>query len=239
VDVVGRCVVATTGAVVVGRVVAGCAVAGGVVVVGATVVGAAVVAGAVLVEAARRAAGLAGGVGGPATNPTWPSRDTSARAAATGVTICSLRYQGRPGRGGGGAPHCDGARGGWSCGAPHSGGRPGCGGGVDPAAGGWAGGWLGCCGPQPCGFTHRSGTAAYLRREAGADVITGVSDSRIVTPQRRPRRFGRHIRGLVILLVIPPAVTPQVSTLLAGRAHRRDQQEPHSHARAGPRLRDS
>jgi hypothetical protein len=106
VDVVGRCVGATTRAVVGGWVVVGRAVVGGVVVVEAAVVGAAVVGGAVVVEAAERAAVLAGGVGGLATNPTRPSRDTRARAAS-GVMICSLRYHGRSGRGrgGGGAPH--------------------------------------------------------------------------------------------------------------------------------------
>jgi hypothetical protein len=157
--VVGRCVGATTravvgGWVVVGRTVVGGIVVGGVVVVRAAVVGAAVVTGAVVVEATGRAPVLAGGVDGLATNPTRPSRDNSA-TAAKGVMICSLRYQGRSerGRGGGGAPHC--------------------GGGVDPA-GGWAGGWLGCCGPQPCGFTHRSGTAGLPSKEAGVDAITGV-----------------------------------------------------------------
>jgi hypothetical protein len=106
-DVVGRCVVATTRAVVDGRVVAGGAVAGGVVVVGATLVGTAVVAGAVVVEAAGSAAGLAGGVGGLATKPTRTNSNNTSSKAATGVTICSLRYQGRSelGCGGGGAPH--------------------------------------------------------------------------------------------------------------------------------------
>jgi hypothetical protein len=148
--VVGRCVGATTravvgGWVVVGRAVVGGAVVGGAVVVEAAVVGAAVVGGAVVVEAAEKVAVLAGGVGGLATNPTRPSRDTRA-TAATGVMICSLRYHGRSarGRGGGGAPHC--------------------GGGVDPA-GGWTGGGWGCGGPQPCGFTHRSGTAGLPSTE--------------------------------------------------------------------------
>jgi hypothetical protein len=135
--------------------------------------GAAVVAGTVVVEATGRAAVLAGGVGGVTTNPTKPSRDTRA-TAAKGVMICSLRYQGRSGRGrgGGGAPHCGGIGGCWPCGGPHAGGRPGCGGGVDPA-GGWAGGWLGGWGPQPCGFTQRSGTAGLPSTESGADAITG------------------------------------------------------------------
>jgi hypothetical protein len=75
----------------------------------------------------------------------------------------------------------------------------------------------------------RSGRARYYGR-------LGQSD-------RYARALGRGgsvvtSGGLVILLVIPPAVTPQVRTLLAGRTHRRDQQEPHSHARAGPRLHD-
>jgi hypothetical protein len=155
--VVGRCVGATTRAVVGGWVVVEAAV------VGAPVVGAAVVGAAVVVEAAERAAVLAGGVGGLATNPTRPSRDTRARAAS-GVMICSLRYQGRSGRGrgGGGAPHCGGVGCCWPCGGPHAGGRPDCGGGVDPA-----GGWLGCWGPQPCGFTHRSGTPGLPSTERG------------------------------------------------------------------------
>jgi hypothetical protein len=168
-DVVGRRVGATTRAVVGGWVVAGGAVVGGVVVVGAAVVRAAVVGAAVVVEAAGRAAVLAAGVGGLATNPTKPSSRDTSRTTASGVMICSLRYQGRSGRGrgGGGAPHCDGDCGRWPCGGPHSGGRPDCGGGVGPAAGGWAGGWLGCCGPQPCGFTHRSGTAGLPSTESG------------------------------------------------------------------------
>src|SRR5215217_5003954 len=87
-DVVGRCVGATTRAVVGGWVVVGRTVVGGIVVGGAAVVGAAVVAGAVVVEATGRAAVLAGGVGGLATNPTKPSRDTMA-TAAKGVMICS------------------------------------------------------------------------------------------------------------------------------------------------------
>ena len=100
---VGRCVGATTravvgGWVVVGRTVVGGIVVGGIVVVGAAVVGAAVVAGAVVVEATGREAVLACGVGGLATNPTRPSRDNSA-TAAKGVMICSLRYQGRSERG--------------------------------------------------------------------------------------------------------------------------------------------
>ena len=116
---VGRCVGATTravvgGWVVVGRTVVGGIVVGGVVVVRAAVVGAAVVAGAVVVEATGRAPVLAGGVDGLATNLTRPSRDNSA-TAAKGVMICSLRYQGRSerGRGGGGAPHCGGVGGCW------------------------------------------------------------------------------------------------------------------------------
>ena len=115
---VGRCVGATTravvgGWVVVGRTVVGGIVIGGVVVVRAAVVGAAVVAGAVVVEATGRAP-VAGRVDGLATNPTRPSRDNSA-TAAKGVMICSHRYQGRSerGPGGGGAPHCGGVGGCW------------------------------------------------------------------------------------------------------------------------------
>jgi hypothetical protein len=217
-DVVGRCVGATTRAVVGGWVVVGRAVVGGVVVVEAAVVGAAVVGGAVVVEATGRAAVLAGGVGGLATNTTRPSRDNSA-TAAKGVMICSLRYQGRweRGRGGGGAPHCGGVGGCWRCGGPHAGGRPGCGGGVDPA-GGWAGGWLGCCGPQPCGFTHRSGTAGLPSKEAGCRChyrrlrksdryASAQARGESVTTSGRPRNLSTFLRRQAELFTESPAVS--------------------------------
>src|SRR6266542_7048344 len=63
------------------------------------------------------------------------------------------------------------------------GGRAG-GGGPHPA--GWVGGWFGgggsgCC-PQPCGFTHRSGTAGPLPPVTHAHIVKGVRHARIVTP---------------------------------------------------------
>jgi hypothetical protein len=177
-----------------------------VVVVGATVLAAAVVAGAVLVGAAGSAAGLAGGVGGPATNPTRMNSDTSAARAATGVTSCFLRYQGRPGRGGAAVVARPLRRRLWRLVLPGVPSRAG-----SPIGRAW----------QPTFDAKRARTLLRASRTVGS-----------LRPSARPRRFGRHVRGLVILLSFP-AVTPQVRTARNRRARRCDQQEPHSHARAG------
>jgi hypothetical protein len=155
-DVVGRCVVAATGAVVGGRVVAGRAVAGG-----------SWWSGRRCGSRRRGRGGARGGcrqrsrVGGrgrwPGDQPYQDEQRHQRQSRYRGDELLpAVPGAAGAGRGGGG-------------GAPSA---------TALVAAGPAGG------PSRAGSPIGRAWRAYLRREAGVDVITGVSDSRIVTSQR-------------------------------------------------------